>query len=627
MRNYPQPTGGEWRLRKSDPIVEYRKKLEKPTRITTLGDLLKAKMQNKEITELIPPPVPPKKKESELKHEQISSELTKRADTLQYVIEKTRAIAPTLSGDEVKEALSNLNSEVRGRFSEEARNYAGVLKYLSDEFEALNNSGLSENDLKGLKDLLRVEYASYSRDESARLLYEIQSITEKLVEKNALVRKYQSNPNLLKEKLKEHTGGSISDADIKKVEFSVFDVIVLMSPAIKRKGSLLNSRHNIEVTSGMHFTGEPISIIWPYKLSSTSVEHIKQHESFHNMVDGNLWFKLQYPSYRIESILSRLNTEKDVLTSGEKEESEKALVELKNFDVGSAIDGLHEEVLAALEQIEHGGVCGGYPNMSTLGSQIVGTRELLRKANEENKDKEKKDICEALRLEFRREGQRVAKSLEISLRLGRELGPQALERVHYYLYILRPSQYHHIPKILAHEFPEAKKEPATYVKAIFDFNSRITDLNLLSTRELSGLVSAIYARKKKNNELGWENALFEKYLEVLSDDSKSSDVFEQQSYDNFLLYMTVMENLRVTIGSETSKKAVEKACMAAFVRMFKLRPNSAFRNYQACTKQEKRVFADQVQLLLDRAKDSKEKECLSQLAQKLEATKSGGKSL
>ncbi|MDO8584453.1 MAG: hypothetical protein Q7R83_04735, partial [bacterium] len=290
------------------------------------------------------------------------------------------------------------------------------------------------------------------------------SVIERLKNKHEAVKKIKSTGDI-HQYVETVTGRRLPKKMIEQVEWMPFEVRV----AFKSGTIRLGLQHE---WGGLHYSQTPLSL---YRAVSgeyaqyAEYEETKWHESMHNVLDGSFAFASELSGDDAEQLYYAMR--ECVRTAKPADARVKLERALKRQSPVAVVDGLHNELMATSSLMEGwdsderlpAHVCDLFwkssedeePDTSTAGRDLGTVETYARKTQALFPEGSEESLmigvyADAVRRRFTRATDYIRHLPGVVASLG--WGAQA--RVHTLLFLLKPSEYRHIPQILERWYPE-----------------------------------------------------------------------------------------------------------------------------------------------------------------------------
>lgn len=256
-----------------------------------------------------------------------------------------------------------------------------------------------------------------------------------------------------------------SRAEVVWGPFSVTFIFAEADYAVVAKRYGYHPRFN----DGIHLGNSEFNFIKAKRDKSEQDEAIR-HENIHNLLDATKYeIRQSNPASTIHELTSWIK--QDYKVNGEEAALDRAREYFGGSRIRDLIDGIHEELLAELENIESGqawltehvdSVMSTHidsdmdiRNFATVGEYVYTTLRVIREYKN-TAPPAFATVFERLENIFTQRVQRIVTDLRSAIYTASRLGPEAFGEIHILAAVLKPTQYHHMKKYLEHKYGKDK---------------------------------------------------------------------------------------------------------------------------------------------------------------------------
>lgn len=319
-------------------------------------------------------------------------------------------------------------------------------------------------------------------------LYNLEKMVGQLIRKNKQVDTFRKDRDKLEDYVQDVFTARGQDFDwgaVNEVVFSPFSVSIVISP---RHLERLKGSNGVR---GFHVRDTPINVIRDQE--GKAYQSTIDHENVHNVLDGvalkdthNPYFTLKRAFERYEE--GQKDNKRDFFGSSAIAHVRKLTLLTGDTSKSSwLVDQLHEEFLAHVQRLEERGFMkgnqrplsdsfgffsvndfvemdafAGYSALfATAGKHAQDISRLLGQKARTTDDEEIRNFCITLRGGFQTEYVRAARFMEEGLRIAQRISPDAHISAHTLLYLLNPTQFHHIGTYLEYKYGSEQAQQAT----------------------------------------------------------------------------------------------------------------------------------------------------------------------
>lgn len=313
-----------------------------------------------------------------------------------------------------------------------------------------------------------------------RFLATMRQLTDDLVRKNQQVHDFIAKPDTLKPILSELGERGFALDRAKDIRYQPFSITFIVD-----RPDLPSSADY----AGLHFSGTPFNIALD---RGVATERTVRHEEIHNRIDGAKALESIDPRKIVKGKFDRLEKTSPIMARILK-------IDLMKLRPAELVNHLQNEMLAHVQTAETDRFQTNYADIvqaagldegtfkmmfdgtndlnryagifSTAGRRML---ELLQFLDQQAKTAKDPDIRESSRSLRKKVGDMFTgsvMSIETGLSIGARISEDAHLATHMLLYVLKPSQYHHINRFLRYKYGNAAVEAAIESKALGDLLS------------------------------------------------------------------------------------------------------------------------------------------------------------
>lgn len=469
--------------------------------------------------------------QQEVKRQDLLSKIDKRLSIGMDLKEQIGSFTLDDSPEKVKKGLTGWFSQVLSDFPPQVQVKYQEYHRFENRIKKLHKKG-SEEAFMAAFDLEESAIELLTENPDVQFLANINNAVLDLTSKNKFINGIKDDRNAMKAKITYADWSHVQDIIVHP-----FSINLMVNEDYMLK---MAREPNIY---GMHLTGTPISLIRTNRAKG-QIDSTLRHEEIHNFLDGVM---LGDPRLQHSSIDRNIKRTKESVKRYLKLNqlgAPSAILEgelnllAKGLDPIGNLDSLHEEILAAAESavkvdfksktaaeitllssvlgIDYVPV-GPTLEEATYSLKTAGIRALRWAKFLDGEIKQQNDPFVVSKLskageEFERLFMRSINNARDAFLIAKILGEDAEETVHGLLYLLSPSQFHHIRKYLEYKYGRDKiskvKEDSAFIENL-DFSKASLEKTTSLIKDNLGLLQLL---SKKETYMG--DSIFEEARDI-----------------------------------------------------------------------------------------------------------------